>query len=424
MDEASQLHRPTIAVVGSGPSGCYTAQFLRKTWPLSEVVVFEALPTPYGLIRYGVAPDHQGTKGVTRQFDRLFERDGARFAGNVRIGTDVPFDELAGAFDVVVLATGLWGDRSLCVPQDPQARTIGAGLLLRGLNGYPGLSESPGLSEPLGSRVAIVGNGNVAIDALRLLAKNREDLHGTDVDDRLLDMLRPAPIEQIDIIGRSKASNAKFDVTALRELGQLPNVRFEIGDALGDESGQVIDVLRDLAGRPASDQAGTHQVKVTFHFGQAPTAVRYAAGKTMLDTASPTGESPAKQFEVDSVVTAIGFTGGHDGVPADWAARNVWRVGWLRRGPRGTIPENRRDAKDISDSIGEALRSGCIAMGKPGLSAIWPQIAGYVVEFGDWRRLDEHERQVASAGRCRAKVTDLAQMLDVAFGAHRDLQLT
>jgi ferredoxin--NADP+ reductase len=424
MDESSQLHRLTIAVVGSGPSGCYTAQFLRKTWPLSEVVVFEALPTPYGLIRYGVAPDHQGTKGVTRQFDRLFERDGARFAGNVRIGTDVPFDELADTFDVVVLATGLWGDRSLGVPQDPQARTIGAGLLLRGLNGYPGLAESPGLRERLGSHVAIVGNGNVAIDALRLLAKNREDLGGSDVDDRLLDILRPAPIEHIDIIGRSKASNAKFDVTALRELGQLSNVRFEIGDALGGEPGQVIDVLRDLAGRPASDQAGAHQVKVTFHFGQAPTAVRYAAGKTLLDTTSPTGESPAKQFDVDSVVTAIGFTGSHDGVPADWAAPNVWRVGWLRRGARGTIPENRRDAKDISDSVDEALRSGRIAMGKPGLSAIWPQVAGYVVEFGDWRRLDEHERQVALAGRCRAKVTDLAQMLDVAFGAHRDLQLT
>jgi ferredoxin--NADP+ reductase len=421
MDESSQLYRPTIAVVGSGPSGCYTAQFLRKTWPLSEVVVFEALPAPYGLIRYGVAPDHQGTKGVTRQFDRLFERDGARFAGNVRIGTDVPFDELAGAFDVVVLATGLWGDRSLGVPQDPQARTVGAGLLLRGLNGYPGLAESPGLSERLGSHVAIVGNGNVAIDALRLLAKNREDLHGSDVDDHLLDMLRPAPVEHIDIIGRSEASNAKFDVTALRELGQLPNVRFEIGDALGGASSQVIDVLRDLAAR---DQAGTHEVKVTFHFGQAPAAVRYAAGKTVLDTASPTGESPGRQFEVDSVVTAIGFTGGHDGVPADWAAPHVWRVGWLRRGARGTIPENRRDAKDISDSIDEALRSGRIATGKPGLSAIWPQIAGYVVEFGDWRRLEEHERQVAPPGRCRAKVTDLAQMLDVAFGAHHDLQLT
>ena len=107
---------PTIAIVGSGPSGCYTAQFLRKRWPDGEIVVFDRLDHPYGLVNYGVALDHPGTKAVARQFDRLFDKDGVRFAGKIEIGTDVSLEELRQAFDVVVLASGLHGDRSLDIP--------------------------------------------------------------------------------------------------------------------------------------------------------------------------------------------------------------------------------------------------------------------------------------------------------------------
>ena len=107
---------PTIAIVGSGPSGCYIAQFLRKRWPAAEIVIFDRLDHPYGLVNYGVALDHPGTKAVARQFDRLFDKDGVRFAGKVEIGTDITLDELRSAFDIVVLATGLHGDRTLDVP--------------------------------------------------------------------------------------------------------------------------------------------------------------------------------------------------------------------------------------------------------------------------------------------------------------------
>ena len=418
---------PTIAVVGSGPSGCYAAQFLRKQWPSSEISIIDALPAPYGLIRYGVAADHQGAKAVTRQFDRLFERDGVRFVGNVRVGADVSFGDLVDSFDVVVLATGLWQDRPLGVPQDGGAKTLGAGVLLRAINGYPGLSESAELARPLGRRVAIVGNGNVAMDALRLVAKDRRELDGSDVDDRLLDVLRAVPVEQIDVIGRSGASNAKFDLTVLRELAHLSNVDIAIGETAGDDRNPVLDLLREIA---ATDGNRNHDVtggriQVTFHFGQTPTAVSCVDGATVLETSGTDVPTRSRNFTVDSVISAVGFVASDDAPPVEWEAPNVWRAGWLRRGARGTIPENRRDSAQVSEQICAAIRDGDLAIEKPGLSAIWSQIASRVVEFDDWRKLDEHERGQAPDGRCRRKVTDLAEMVAVAVGADRPaLQLT
>jgi ferredoxin--NADP+ reductase len=413
--------RPTVAIVGSGPAGCYTAQFLRKRWPASEIAIFDALPTPYGLVRYGVAADHQGAKAVTRQFDRLFERDGVRFLGNVRIGTDVDFGELVDAFDIVVLATGLLQDRPVDVPHDPRARTLGAGVLLRGINGYPGLSRCAELSRPLGRRVAILGNGNVAMDALRLLVKDRRALEGSDVDDRVLDVLHSVPVEQVHVVGRSSASRAKFDITVLRELAQLADVDIAVGETAGDDDNPVLDLLNQMAAARVEGDPDRRpaRVKVTFHFGQSPAAVSYSDGATVLETEGTDDPSRLREFAVDSLVTAVGFVAGEDAAPADWSAPNVWRAGWLRRGARGTIPENRRDASEVADGIGNAVREGDVTTGKPGLPAIWPRIARHVVEFEDWRVLDEHELRLAPEGRCRRKVTDLDEMVEVAVSADR-----
>jgi ferredoxin--NADP+ reductase len=274
--------------------------------------------------------------------------------------------------------------------------------------------------------VAIVGNGNVAMDALRLLVKERSELVGSDVDDGLLDVMRSVPIGRVDVVGRSNASNAKFDLTVLRELGQLSNVDVRVGETAGDDHNPVLDILRDLAARrEPRDDKDQQRVAVTFHFGQSPTRIGFADGQTVLDTAGTEDPSMTRRYEADSVVTAVGFTEGDDAPRLAWEESNVWRVGWLSRGARGTIPENRRDAKEVSDRIGAALRDRHVVAAKPGLAAIWPQIAAYVVEFEDWRRLDEHERLTAPEGRCRRKVTDIGQMVGVAAGVDRDaLQLT
>ncbi|WP_460429125.1 ferredoxin--NADP reductase domain-containing protein [Amycolatopsis endophytica] len=401
--------------MGSGPSGCYVAQFLAKTWPDSEITVFESLPAPYGLIRYGVAADHQGTKGVVRQFDRLFTRGGIRFAGNVTVGRDIGFARLAASFDVVVLATGLPGDRELDVPRDPRARVVGAGALLRALNGFPhhGLPRTP-----LGSRVLVVGIGNVALDVLRLLSKDSEAFTGSDIDDELLGQLRPARPAVLDVVARSDASGAKCDAAMLRELIALDGV--DIGaPGLGDQDrGPVADLLRTCA-VPAREEPG--RTRVTFHFGLVPESVTTRDGRTVLTARRRDGGEPV-EFVTDSVVTAIGFTHGaaqDDGCPGpDWADDHVYRVGWLSRGPRGTIAENRKHAQRVVRSIVDDFEAGRITAGRPGFAGVADLLACRVVGFRDWQRIEAAEERSARPGRCRRKITDLDRMLALATGAH------
>ena len=158
---------PRVAVVGSGPAGCFTAQSLRRTFPHAPIDVFDELPTPYGLIRYGVAADHQGTKSIARQFDRLFTHEGVRFRGNIRIGADVSLDELRRSYDAVVVATGMHSDTRLAVPGGDLANVHGAGRITRLLNTHPDEADAP----RLGADVVIIGQGNVAMDVARLLAR-------------------------------------------------------------------------------------------------------------------------------------------------------------------------------------------------------------------------------------------------------------
>ncbi|MEM8794809.1 MAG: FAD-dependent oxidoreductase, partial [Pseudomonadota bacterium] len=173
-----------VAIVGSGPSGCYVAQALVKALPNAELTVIDRLCVPFGLIRYGVAPDHQGTKAVSRQFARLFEKQGVAFVGNVELGRDLSLEALRDAMDVVVLATGLYGDRTFEVPGKDLSGIYGSGAVTRYWNGHP---DSEGMKPEFGKRVVILGNGNVAIDVLRLLAKSPVEFDGSDIEPEFVD---------------------------------------------------------------------------------------------------------------------------------------------------------------------------------------------------------------------------------------------
>ncbi|WP_431324689.1 FAD-dependent oxidoreductase [Rhizobium sp. YTU87027] len=407
---------PSIAVVGSGPSGCYAAQFLRKKWPDSEVVVFEALPVPYGLIRYGVAPDHQGNKSVTQQFDRLFERDGIQFVGNITVGRDVPFEELRSSFDVVILATGLESDRRLQMGGDGRhGPTIGAGSLLKALNGHPvfdGPKHSNGLPRHLGSKVAVVGNGNVAMDVIRLLAKRNEHLVGSDVADSRLKFLRTEGIERIDVIGRSPASLAKFDLSMLKEIVSLSHVKVVATglDHVADDPVSAL-LLRTMADH--SIRLNSSAITVCFHFNARPSAVR-TMGETDLLTVEQ-GELPTHlELEVDCIVTAIGFERAGSNQD-EWSGINVFKVGWLNSGGKGAIAANRRDAKDVVDTIIHAFDSGELRVGDgEGISSLADFIGDKAVSFSGWRKIDDWERANALEGRCRQKILNVAEMIDVA----------
>ena len=417
------MHAPSIAIVGSGPSGCYMAQALRKAWAQAPIAIFERLPVPYGLARYGVAPDHPGTKAVTRQFERLFERENIQFFGNIEIGRDLSLDELRAAYDIVVLATGLSGDRRLGIEGDQLPGVLGAGRLTRLFNDHPDECDQ---APQLGKRIIIVGNGNVSIDLLRLLTKTSAEFAGSDISEETLALLQSSDVHEIDIVGRSPAAEAKCDTAMLRELGKLSRVNFSLAadSTLGtaaDTGGQArLDALRDLVSK---SPYCSESIQVRFHFGWVPQTVlgtNTAAGLTLQ---AADGSGRHLELSADTIITAIGFEE-HSEQPLQRAAlsstetnlaqgllsQGLYCAGWFRRGPRGTIPDNRSDARLVAEEIIATVESGALHCTKDGLS----QLPAKLSDYSSWQKIDHLEQQQASEHRTRRKLRSRAEMLKAA----------
>ncbi|MBF4562814.1 cytochrome P450 [Microbacterium sp. VKM Ac-2870] len=414
----SATRHPRIVIVGSGPSGCYSAQALRKELPEAEISVLDSMPVPYGLVRYGVAADHQGTKAVSGQFARLFEKDGVRFHGGVTLGRDVDLAGLRGAFDAVVLAHGLHDDIPLDVPGHDLQGVVGAGRITRLLNGHPG----EGRPVPsLGSAAAIVGMGNVALDLVRLLSKAPRELVGSDIDDEAHAALA-AELSVIHVIGRSLPAASKFDPVMMREVIELDGVTHVVHGAdelppAGDDARS--DVVRDLKDAEAVPGA---RVRVEWWFGHCPAAVRGARGNVSSIEVVQGGGASRTALSVESVISAVGFTAapGQRHIAVDAEARETGRVepglyvaGWARRGPRGTIPSQRTDAKQLAALIARDIGAG---LGRPGIKAMGEALAT-ATSYDGWLLIDAHESRNASSDRIRRKVTDLAELRLIAGSA-------
>ncbi|WP_371158047.1 FAD-dependent oxidoreductase [Jannaschia sp. 2305UL9-9] len=390
----------SVAIVGAGPSGCYTAQALRKLDPDMRIDIFDRMPVPYGLIRYGVAADHQGTKAVIRQFSRLFERQNVGFAGNVTLGDgpgQVTLDDLRGAYDAVVLALGLHGDRRPDLPGQDLPQVIGAGRLTRHWNDHP---DEASFDPAFADRVAILGNGNVAVDVLRILAKRADDLEGSDLAVRHSDRIAAAGLRRIEVIGRAPAHLAKFDPVMIRELSKLPHVAFDVHDLDPDHAHDPrIAALSDL---PRPEGAA---LTVAFRFGRAPDAIEG------VDAVRGVRLAGGEVIPCDAVITAIGF---RDGNAAPLAADRpgVHAAGWFAHGPRGTIPDHRAAAKALADRIHtEISRQDAI---DPGLADALMGRLARVVDYAGWQRIDAVETADPPPGRVRGKLDDLDRMLNIA----------
>ncbi|MGP6086375.1 FAD-dependent oxidoreductase [Antarctobacter jejuensis] len=399
-----------IAIVGAGPSGCFLAQALLKAQPGLTVDLIDALPVPYGLVRYGVAADHQGTKGVTRQFARLFERQGARFFGNVAVGQTVTLDALRNAFDAVVLAAGLSQDRRLGIPGDNLPGVHGAGALTRALYEHPDAEALPAL----GPHPLIVGNGNVAIDLLRLLAKSPAELDGSDLGPGPTDWLANSGIQEITITGRSPAAQAKFDTVMIKELSKLAGVSIRV---IGAGTSDDAEEARKLDALTALDGHGTGPRRITFRFGLPPAAIDGTDRATSVRFLADTGD---ETIPCTSVLTAIGFSAagplprdtlidGADDPEAGTLAPGLYATGWFRRGPRGTIPENRADAMALAQRLIADLKP---ALGKPGATLF--DALPDVTTYEGWQRIDAAETASPAPGRCRAKIATRKGMLRLA----------
>lgn len=421
---------PKIAVVGSGPSGCYLAQSLLRSAPGCELTILDRLVSPFGLVRYGVAADHQHTKAITRQFDRLFQTGSVRFAGDIEIGRDLSLDELREHFDAVVLATGLSADRGLGLPGGDLPGVIGAGMLTRVLNSHPDEGE---LLPELGSDVVIIGAGNVALDVLRFLVKGSDDYAESDVADTALETYLAAPAERVTLVSRSGAADSKGDPQMLRELAQLPRADYSAAGEIEPPAGAELDRTSQgrvtaIAEMISADRPTHPGPRVSMRFGWSP--VRVLGAERVEGVELARGDERVV-VPATAVVTAIGFasTGGDElaRLIADLEATpetgrietGLYRAGWAQRGPRGAIPENRSYAKLVAEEITADLNDGSLPVRaeRLGFDGLPEAVRERAVGYEQWLALEAHERELAPEGRVRRKLPDHDRMAAIARGA-------
>ncbi len=404
-----------IAIIGSGPAGCYLADNLLRLIPDASIDIFERLPVPFGLVRYGVAPDHQGTKAVARVLDRVLGRDRVGFFGNVEVGRDIRLEELMSLYDAVVLATGASRDRRLNIPGEELPGVLGSGEFTGWYNGHP--DYRPPAVEGVRSAV-VIGNGNVAIDVARVLAKSSAELAGSDLSPEVMAWLEAQPIETIHIVGRRGSADAKFTPHELAELGTLQRavpIVAEPASVLGN--GAIVDSLRNFV----AHQSRSAPVTINFHFNLTPTAF---LGENCLSAAQfRSADGMLRNIPAQLAVTCIGYEmrACCSAVPANGVFTNeegkikdrLYVVGWAKRGPSGTIPTNRVEAQQLAQKIAQETPEGGRS-GRAGARQLLGQRQICWVDYAAWRRIDAAEVARARGEHCRFKFATLAEMLDAA----------
>ena len=428
-----------IAIIGSGPAGYYTAEAAQKQWGDEvRVDVFDMLPVPYGLIRTGVAPDHQSIKGVAKRFEGTNSLENVRFVGNVTIGEDVTIAELQDLYDAVVLATGAPNDKPAGVPGEGLGNVFGSAALVGWYNGHPQFAKlNPDLS---GRHAVVIGNGNVALDVARILAKTTGEFTGSDIVAHALHALQKSKIEQVTILGRRGPHQIAMTPKELGELGHLDRAcpRVDPADLPAEdddlflEPGQRKSVghLRGFAAIPEAFRADK-PVEIEFDFFASPKAILgegqvtgVEVERTQLDSegrASGTGETYVVPASL--VVTCIGYKSSPiPGVPFEESAGRfandegrilpgLYCVGWARRGPSGTIGTNRPDGFGVVEKIGEDIGAGAGKAGRAGFDKLAELRKLDVVTFRDWKKIELAENARARDGSPREKFVDVGEMI-------------
>jgi NADPH-dependent glutamate synthase beta subunit-like oxidoreductase len=430
-----------IAIIGSGPAGYYTAEAAQKAFGDDvRVDIVDRLPVPYGLIRFGVAPDHQSIKGVSKRYETTNLSDNVRFVGNVMVGKDVHISELQEMYDAVVLATGAPNDRALDIPGKDLPGVIGSAAFVGWYNGHPDFAD---LNPPLGSPgVVVIGNGNVALDVARILSKTRAEFEGSDIVAHALDQLETSGIRRVTFLGRRGPHQIAMTPKELGELGHLERASPAVD--LADFPPVEQDALLEPGMRKsvthlrsfAESGQGDKPITIDFDFFAMPLAIegdgrveRIIVERTRLDEdlrSIPTGE----QYVIPCglVISCIGYqTPAIDGVPYEhgrgrFASDNgrilpgLYCVGWARRGPSGTIGTNRPDGFAIIDLIKEDIGEGRKKEGRPALDQLLASRNVDVVTFRDWKKIEEAEIARARDGAPREKFTNIAEMMGAKGG--------
>lgn len=427
-----------IAIIGSGPAGYYTAEALQKAGDIA-IDVIDRLPVPFGLIRTGVAPDHQSIKAVSKRYESVALTDNVRFVGHVAVGTNVSIDELAQLYDAVVLATGAPDDRPLGIPGADLPGVIGSAAFVGWYNGHPDFAD---LDPPLDARgVVVIGNGNVALDVARIIAKTPAELVGSDIVAHARTALASGAVQRIHILGRRGPHQIAMTPKELGELGHLEHASPRVDPAdlpdVGDDAllepgmRKSVTHLRAFAANPVA-----RPVTIEFDFFAMPIAIegdgrvqRVIVERTMLDAdlrSVPTGERYA--IDAGLVIACIGYqTPPIPGVPYEHGRGRfandegrilpgLYCVGWARRGPSGTIGTNKPDGARVAEMVLEDVGRGAGKAGRPGLNALLAARGVTPVTFRDWRKIDAAEIAGALDGNPREKFVSVEAMLAAARG--------
>ncbi len=445
-----------VAIIGSGPSGFYAAEHLLKQPPAVEIDMFDRLPTPFGLVRGGVAPDHQKIKSVTRIYEKVAAHPAFRFFGNVTIGRDLTREELLEHYHAVIYAVGAQSDRALGVPGEDLPGSHAATEFVGWYNGHPDYRDRQfDLSQ---SSVAVIGMGNVAIDVVRILARTPEELHGTDIAGHALEALRLSRVRDIYMIGRRGPVQAAFTNPEIKELGELADADVDVRaeELVLDEASQALlasgedksaeknlETLRLLAAKPRLGRTRTVHIR----FLRSPVELtgngrveRMVLGENRLVAGRP-GEVKAEATGRTETVTtglvfrSVGYLGtGVPGVPFDAkrgvipneggrvvtapsiVARGEYAVGWIKRGPSGVIGTNKPDAVESADLLlADHAAAALNTPAAPDRTAVERLLASRgvrVVDWAGWQRLDALEKELGAArGRPRLKFTRVEEML-------------
>ena len=429
-----------IAIIGSGPAGYYTAEACRNIFgEEARIDVIDRLPVPFGLIRTGVAPDHQSIKAVSRRYEAVALSDTVRFVGNVCVDRDIDIAELQSLYDAVVIATGAPQDRPLTIPGADLPGVVGSAAFVGWYNGHP---DHARLNPPLGgSHAVVIGNGNVALDVARILAKTPQEFAGSDIVAHAREALALSRISHITIVGRRGPHQIAMTPKELSELGKLERAGARIDPAdLPDESldaalepglRKSVALLREFA---TSAPAPTRPVTIDFDFFAMPVAVegegwaeRLIVERTRVDNqgrAQGTGERYAVPASL--IISCIGYqTPSINGVPYDdrggrftsdegRIAPGLYCVGWARRGPTGTIGTNKPDGVMIADRIAQDIAGNSGKQGRAGLDALLAARGVEIVTFRDWQNIDAAEIARAPEGAPREKFTAIDDMVKAA----------
>lgn len=445
-----------VAVVGSGPAGFYAAGHLLASGAPVEVDVLERLPTPWGLVRLGVAPDHPSIKVVSRVFEKIAARPGFRFLGNVEVGRAVSHAELVSLYDAVVYAFGAETDRRMGIPGEDLTGSWPATAFVAWYNGHPDFQDVP--FDLSGRRVVVVGNGNVAVDVARMLALTADELAPTDTTDAAIAAIVGCGLEEILVLGRRGPVQAAFTNPELVELTELAGADLVVDPAdleldpaseaaLADDkmAQRNLDVLREVA---AAVPAGRPR-RISLRFHTSPVAIlgddrveavevvrnRLEAGSDGRIAAVPTGEREV--IPCDLVLRSVGYLGvGIPGVPFDEQrgvipnergrvlgpdgapVPGVYATGWIKRGPSGVIGTNKKDATETVELLLEDAAAGRLSgTGKTAadVDALFAARGVEVVTSEGWQRIDAAERAAGEPlGRPRVKLCSWDELLAVA----------